>query len=52
VDNGTETILRLAHPGAQLLIASEGIHQTLSTFIGDGVSKTYKMPYRRGKLDN
>jgi hypothetical protein len=45
IDNEQETTLKLAYPGEQLLIASDGKHMNLVPFVSDGVSKEYKFPY-------
>jgi hypothetical protein len=50
IEQEGETILKLAYPYESLLIASHGKHQNLVMFVADGSSKSYRFPYRKGKL--
>jgi len=45
IDNDQETTLRLAYPGTDLLIASDGKHMNLVPLVSDGISKQFKFPY-------
>ena len=49
IESDQETILRLAYPSEQLLIASDGKHMNYLTHIADGVSTQFNLPYVWGK---